>query len=355
MGAILWRSNLNIILMDSRDRVEEEMDEYVKLEFELEPGQPDAGELERYFESQLLTRVPADKHVEQHGAKRVLTYDYTELDEAGLDDFFARATQTVKDTVVAVGNRETGAAALFANAGGGVELFESRAELETARGRPGCEVMVGFGGAERSDATHALEPARQAAGARSEAASTPEPEIAGELPAEAPFTLDFGGRGDANKLILRLHAASGERRKAIVEMFRSLEDFRTPKLLKAFEAQFAAHVSDSGQNRVKWPGYLGSDGQWHWGPENILDGFLSVNENGEFVYLVFDMANINRDQASMENFVATFLPGPFGTNGVWAKLTTVSGLKEKFFFEQQGEIRSTLRERSDDSEWRNPV
>lgn len=331
------------------------MDEYVKLEYELKPGHPDAGELERYFESQLLTRVPADKHVEHHGAKTVLTYDYTELDEAGLDDFFARATETVNDTVVAVGNRGTGAPALFANPGGGVELFESRAELETARGRPGCEVKVGFGGAAHSDATYALEPARQSSGERSEAASISKPKSGGELPGEAPFTLDFGGRGDANALVIRLHVASGERREEIVAMFRSLEDFRTPKLLKAFEAQFAAHVSDSGQKRLKWPGYLGSDGQWHRGPENILDGFLSVNENGEYVYLVFDMTNINRDQASMENFVATFLPAPFGTNGAWAKLTTVSGLKEKFFFEQQGEIRSMLRERSDDSDWESPL
>lgn len=333
------------------------MDEYVKLEFESRPGSAGISDLEHYFECQLLTRVPADRHAEHHGEKRVLIYDFTEIDEAGLDEFFARATQAdVRNTVVTVGSRGTGRTVLFANPGGGVELFVSTAELETARGAQGDGRKVGREGAgspqepgtarRASTGDSAKKPVVDSGGS----AAPSQLDIGRQLSGEPPLTLDFGRRGDANTLVVRLHVAERKRRMTIAEMFRSLEDFRTPKLIKAFEAQFASCGTG-----VRWPGYFGSDEAWHWGPDNLLDGFLFAVDNGEYVYLAFDMANINRDQTSMENFLAIFLPSRFGTDGVWAKLTTVSGLKEKFFFEEDGEIRAMLRERTEDSDWKHPA
>lgn len=321
------------------------MEEYVKLEFELESGTDDSRDLEAYVESQLLIRAPAEKRIAHEGPKQILIYDFTEIDEAALDDFFEVARGAgVAELVVNAVSRSAGER-LFANPGGGVELFVSREELEAARGIPDGEELEAARGIPEGGA---LEAAR----------GIPEGEaleaVRG-IPDEAPMTFDFGGRGDANTLLVRLHVARGERKSEIVEMFRPLEDFRTPKLITAFEEQFASYTSESGERPVKWPAYYGGDGQWHFGPDNILDGFMFVAENGEYVYLCFDMTNINRDQASMENFVGVFRPAFFGTHRVWAKLRTVSGEKEKFYFEAGEGIQSVLRARTEDSDWKNPM
>jgi len=168
---------------------------------------------------------------------------------------------------------------------------------------------------------------------------------------------NFGKERANQTALIRIQVKAKKKSSAIKTLFETAMDIHEENLHN-FKEQFSQLV-DSSSHDVKWCGFRWKDDKsWHEGLENLIYGLTFVVHQDEFIYLGFDLNDLNlHSERSRDNdlenliFVISSLDGVKKT---WIKYRPgVKTVKELFIFHPgMGDEPMVLRQPlSEDSEW----
>jgi hypothetical protein len=155
------------------------------------------------------------------------------------------------------------------------------------------------------------------------------------------LTLDYGKKYSNKTVLIRLLIPDLKRRNSIHNFWNNFCRIDNDFTLNNVNEEFSKEVTKSKKLEVEWCRYRFKNNSWNFGPENLIYCLKSVITHEQFIYVCFDIDDLDVTNSFEEDFykfekqfrnIQEILLQMRGVNKIWLKIRPETNTKTEYTY-----------------------